>query len=828
MTRPLHQPSLTTDEAGEACHVWGPDGTAVPGAAAVVGLIDPAFLTEVGWDCSTRLLDPPPEHPLLGSPVCASPGCDHKVTDVGGRCRYCSRPCRDQAQTPLGWLSEQGADPQLCWVSGCQREIPSPTSILCGSHRTHRNKLGLPLTEFLTDPRVRPLPATGPCAVVACTRRRANRRGAYCASHYTRFHHIEKSSPNTDEQLWRRTEPGLEECGTANLRGLPDLVVAQVLLGLQRRTRYGSKTKMETLKWVCDTLRRDQTSSLEQLTAPATAGDRGTFVRELTRHVRQAMLDPEREKTEDVWDLAAFGHGGQLVFTGISQPWLKQAAKRWAADDIPRRRGKPGPVVQTHLNALIRLSESLRAGRDDHGVRPDVLGRADIDRFLQRLAYLTALGQLSDYTRLTICRGVRAVLARIRALGLTRPGSLAEGLGDDFTLTRADMPAEPAAAEPGRDLPATVMTQLCNQLDRLEDITAREVRVAVELAIDTGRRPEEICTLAFGCLTHDANGAPVLIYDNHKANRPGRRLPIATATAELIRNQKTQVRARYPDTPDLELVLLPSTWANPRGTRPISVANLSTRHREWVDALPPLHDVDDTTFDKTKVFPYAYRHSWAQRHADSGVHIDVLRDLMDHDSLEATRRYYRVEEKRRREAVDKVTTLSFDRHGTRIWRDAHALLDSEHARYAVGEIAVPYGTCSEPANVQAGGGACPVRFRCIGCDHYSTTVAHLPDLQAYLDDLLRTRERLTAAMDGVDEWARIDATPSAEEITRIRRLINRIKGDVAALDDTERAQIDDAVAVVRRHRAAHAIPLGIPTIQATTPAPPTTTALDTA
>jgi hypothetical protein len=201
---------------------------------------------------------------------------------------------------------------------------------------------------------------------------------------------------------------------------------------------------------------------------------------------------------------------------------------------------------------------------------------------------------------------------------------------------------------------------------------------------------------------------------------------------------------------------------------------------------------------------------------------------MDHDSLEATRRYYRVEEKRRREAVDKVTTLSFDRHGTRIWRDAHALLDSEHARYAVGEIAVPYGTCSEPANVQAGGGACPVRFRCIGCDHYSTTVAHLPDLQAYLDDLLRTRERLTAAMDGVDEWARIDATPSAEEITRIRRLINRIKGDVAALDDTERAQLDDAVAVVRRHRAAHAIPLGIPTIQATTPAPPTTTALDTA
>ncbi|MGH3235213.1 MAG: hypothetical protein ACRDOH_18590, partial [Streptosporangiaceae bacterium] len=43
---------------------------------------------------------------------------------------------------------------------------------------------------------------------------------------------------------------------------------------------------------------------------------------------------------------------------------------------------------------------------------------------------------------------------------------------------------------------------------------------------------------------------------------------------------------------------------------------------------------------------------------------------------------------------------------------------SAHARYAVGEVAVPYGRCTEPSNVQAGGGACPVRFRCAGCDHF--------------------------------------------------------------------------------------------------------------
>ena len=91
--------------------------------------------------------------------------------------------------------------------------------------------------------------------------------------------------------------------------------------------------------------------------------------------------------------------------------------------------------------------------------------------------------------------------------------------------------------------------------------------------------------------------------------------------------------------------------------------------------------------------------------------------------------------------------------------------------------------CTEPSNVQAGGDACPVRFRCAGCDHFRTDVSYLPDLTAYLDDLLRTRERLAAAIDGVDEWARADATPATEEITRIRRLIGRIKGDIDQLTD---------------------------------------------
>ncbi|MEV0219118.1 hypothetical protein [Streptomyces sp. NPDC050704] len=46
------------------------------------------------------------------------------------------------------------------------------------------------------------------------------------------------------------------------------------------------------------------------------------------------------------------------------------------------------------------------------------------------------------------------------------------------------------------------------------------------------------------------------------------------------------------------------------------------------------------------------------------------------------------------------------------------MLDSEHVRRAIGEVSAPYGVCSEPSNVAAGGRRCPIRFRCGGCDHF--------------------------------------------------------------------------------------------------------------
>ena len=45
------------------------------------------------------------------------------------------------------------------------------------------------------------------------------------------------------------------------------------------------------------------------------------------------------------------------------------------------------------------------------------------------------------------------------------------------------------------------------------------------------------------------------------------------------------------------------------------------------------------------------RHSYAQRHADAGVPVDVLKELLDHGSIQTTLGYYSVTHKRKQQAI---------------------------------------------------------------------------------------------------------------------------------------------------------------------------------
>jgi len=138
------------------------------------------------------------------------------------------------------------------------------------------------------------------------------------------------------------------------------------------------------------------------------------------------------------------------------------------------------------------------------------------------------------------------------------------------------------------------------------------------------------------------------------------------------------------------------------------------------------------------------------------------------------------------------------------------VLESEdNLRGQVGSVAVPFGMCTEPSNVQAGGHSCPYRMKCLGCNHFRTDPSYLPELGEYLTQLLVARERLNTAGDQIEPWALRSAMPSDEEIDRVRHLIKRCENALSSLTEAERAEIGSCISKVRtaRGHAAQVVPL---------------------
>jgi hypothetical protein len=176
-----------------------------------------------------------------------------------------------------------------------------------------------------------------------------------------------------------------------------------------------------------------------------------------------------------------------------------------------------------------------------------------------------------------------------------------------------------------------------------------------------------------------------------------------------------------------------------------------------------------------------------------------LQDLMAHVSSDSTRAYYDISTARRRDAVAVMRRFRFDRNGVRVDTAQEELLDLEYQRAGLAGVAVPLGECSHPPMLKPGDGRCPVRFRCLGCSQFSSSVDRLPELRAYLDELLASRESILAG-DLLDEWAKEDALPHQEEIDQIRALVVRAEAILGELDEAEREQVTGAVTVYRAMR----------------------------
>ncbi len=210
-------------------------------AALLAGLIDPAFLAEAGWDPRGQVLAPPPGHRLLGRP-------DHAAT-AGA-----------PADTPVAGEARPPA--AACLVPGCPRAAGARDGQLCRSHRHFQGHLGVPLDEFIADPRARALPGCGTCQVTACARDRISATSAYCEAHRYRWLKASRADPGLDERSWALRASPIPVTGQVILAGLPPAVTVQVLYGLQQRTRAGLATRMQVLRLLIEEVRQQRSGSL--------------------------------------------------------------------------------------------------------------------------------------------------------------------------------------------------------------------------------------------------------------------------------------------------------------------------------------------------------------------------------------------------------------------------------------------------------------------------------------------------------------------------------------------------------------------------------------
>ena len=275
-----------------------------------------------------------------------------------------------------------------CAVPGCQRGPASAHADLCKGHAQQSRRMRSPgLEQFLADPGVRPLgPApASECAVCACSR--PTRSCGFCDVHYQRWMRARRADPRPDAGKWGETQqPGDGRRAGGHVRARAAGRGASAGRIAAADPGRGPRPAPLTCGWPAAPSPASGSPRSGECDIGRVPGGTSArpLLRALARHARLAVSDPGSEQDRDTWDLAVFGHRGQLDFTGITQRWLRESAKRWAAHDLPRHRGTGASNVGNVVSSAARLSDSLRT-RPDRGGQPAApLGRRDIESFVSR------------------------------------------------------------------------------------------------------------------------------------------------------------------------------------------------------------------------------------------------------------------------------------------------------------------------------------------------------------------------------------------------------------------------------------------------------------
>jgi len=457
-------------------------------------------------------------------------------------------------------------------------------------------------------------------------------------------------------------------------------------------------------------------------------------------------------------DLASMYRGEVFIcFERIGQPWLKEAAKRWArarllADTAPR-------TMSIYIVGVRHFSEWLA------GHAPEVCGPSSLSRTVLE-DYLLWVRHETDWkpaTRNQHLLAVRLLLEEQREDGLA-------GLPAGAQIHAAELPRVDNRLP--KTLPDKVFAQWIDPAN-LALLCERDRTLVLVLAF-TGFRVSSVVTLMRKCLELGSDGHPYLRCFNVKAKREAM-LPIPPLLAEQLERHEAHVAERYPQTE--WLFPSPVHRSAKRGAFHINPSTVDLAIERYVRTAE-IRTADGEL--ALGVHPHLFRHNLGTSMVNENIPLTVIQDVLDHGSIEMTARYARM----RDETIKRAVTRWHERvnvRGERIALPTDGPLEQAawmKERIARAKQALPNGYCGLPL-VQS----CPHPNACLSCESFLTDGSfrgvheqHQAETRRLLEKarkqgnvrlvelLERDEQSLTRILEGLDQIETDHAGGGGEEL----------------------------------------------------------------
>jgi len=485
--------------------------------------------------------------------------------------------------------------------------------------------------------------------------------------------------------------------------------------------------------------------------------------------------DEWRQRDLPHGDLAiAYDREVVLRFDGLAQPWLKEAAKRWArarllASLSPRS-------LDRYLRELMVFSRWL-ADRD-------VASPGSITReLLEDYMLYVHTRPWAQATRRRRLGALRAFLEEQREDGLA-------GLPRTAVIHFAEMPR--VAFRPPKGLDKRLFDQIIDP-ENLARLGSEQHRTLILLLAHTGLRVSSLVLLPRDALQLGSDGHPYLRFENVKLSREAV-IPIAPGLAEQLRRQEDHLRRLHPNGTDWLLPSPPARGAPGmgRGGRfHITPGSVNELLRNYVRKAN-IRDGDGHL--ATWVHAHAFRHHLGTSMVNDNVPLPVIQKLFDHASITMTARYAQLhDETLRREITRWHERVNI--RGERIALPLDGPLQEAawmKERIARAKQALPNGYCGLPL-VQT----CPHPNACLSCDNFLTDGSFRTVHEQQLEHTRELRER--AGRGGSLRLVEL-LERDERSLTRILQGLDEIDAD---RQERDAATPLDVVALATAHQHRH-------------------------